>query len=249
MRVVRLALLALVVVACKDDKPAAPPPHRDAQPAVVDPYVDDRERMVRDTIEARGIRDEHVLAAMRKVPRQEFVPPEIRAHAYDDRALPIGFGLTISQPYIVAMMTEAAHVRPEDRVLEIGTGSGYQAAVLAALGCQVYTIEINPDLAKRTDLVFRQQGLHTIQNRTGDGYRGMPDAGPFDAILVTAAAPEIPRPLLDQLKPGARMVIPVGGPDAQQLEVVTRDAKGIVHEEQLLDVIFGPMLGEIRKPH
>jgi len=247
MRVVRIALLVLVVVACKDDKPAAPPPHRDEPPRVVDPYEAERERMVRDTIEARGIRDERVLAAMRKVPRHAFVPPEIRAQAYDDRALPIGFGLTISQPYIVAMMSEAAHVRPENRVLEIGTGSGYQAAVLAAIGCQVYTIEINEQLAKRTDLVFRQQGLHTIVNRTGDGYRGIADAAPFDAILVTAAAPEIPRPLLDQLKPGGRMVIPIGGADEQQLEVVTRDADGSIHEEPLLDVLFGPMLGEIRK--
>jgi protein-L-isoaspartate(D-aspartate) O-methyltransferase len=242
---VRIALLTvLAIVACKDDPPAPPPPKPEL-PKPVDAYADTREAMVRDTIEARGIRDEHVLAAMRKVPRHEFVPPEMRVHAYEDRALPIGFGLTISQPYIVAMMTEAAHVRPENRVLEIGTGSGYQAAVLAALGCQVYTIEINPDLAKRTDLVFRNLGLHTIQNRTGDGYDGIPEAAPFDAILVTAAAPEIPKPLLDQLKPGGRMVIPVGDTE-QRLEVVTRDARGGIHEEELLDVLFGPMLGKVR---
>jgi protein-L-isoaspartate(D-aspartate) O-methyltransferase len=240
----RLLFAVMLVVGCKDETPPQPSPTPElAKP--VDPYADVRDRMVRDTIEARGIRDTHVLAAMRKVPRQEFVPPEMRVHAYEDRALPIGFGLTISQPYIVAMMTEAAHVRPENRVLEIGTGSGYQAAVLAALGCSVYTIEINEALAKRTDLVLRNLGLHTIQNRTGDGYDGAAEAAPFDAIVVTAAVPAIPVPLLDQLKPG-RMVIPVDKGDTQILEVVTRDKAGI-HEEELLEVLFGPMLGKVRR--
>src|SRR5258706_3541543 len=141
--------------------------------------------MVRDTIERRGIHDQAVLEAMRVVPRHQFVPHEIRGRAYADSALPIGFGLTISQPYIVATMTVAAHVRRGSRVLEIGTGSGYQAAVLAAMGCEVYTIEIDEELAKRTRAVFRFLGLRTIQFRTGDGYFGWADAAPFDAILVT----------------------------------------------------------------
>jgi protein-L-isoaspartate(D-aspartate) O-methyltransferase len=234
----------VVVVACKDDKPPPPPAPRDAA-VRVDPYADERERMVHDTIERRGIRDEHVLAAMRTVPRHEFVPPTIRKRAYDDSALPIGFGLTISQPFIVATMTESAHVTKGSRVLEIGTGSGYQAAVLSALGCQVYTIEINDELAKRTDLVFRELGLHTIQFRTGDGYFGWPEAAPFDAILVTAAAPRVPKPLLDQLKPGGRMVIPVGTDD-QNLEVVTKGADGTTVDE-LMPVLFGPMTGEVRR--
>ena len=242
--IVTSLVVVVVVAACKDDKPPPPPVPRDAA-VRVDPYADQRERMVQTTIERRGIRDEHVLAAMRAVPRHEFVPPTIRPRAYDDSALPIGFGLTISQPFIVATMTEAAHVTKGSRVLEIGTGSGYQAAVLAALGCQVYTIEINDELAKRTDLVFRELGLHTIQFRTGDGYFGWPEAAPFDAILVTAAAPRVPKPLLDQLKPGGRIVIPVGVDD-QNLEVVTKSADGTTVDD-LMPVLFGPMTGEVRR--
>jgi protein-L-isoaspartate(D-aspartate) O-methyltransferase len=211
----------------------------------VDPYADERARMVRETIESRGIRDKRVVAAMRAVPRHLFVPPAIRARAYEDSALPIGFGLTISQPFIVATMTEAAHIKRGSRVLEIGTGSGYQAAILDALGCQVYTIEINEELAKRTDLVFKQLGLSTIQFRTSDGYFGWQEAAPFDAIIVTAAAPRVPKPLLDQLAPGGRIVIPVGIDD-QNLEVVTRDAGG-THVEELMQVLFGPMTGEVRR--
>ncbi len=245
MRTLVLAGLA-VAVACKSDKPAEPPPApRDAAPVEPDPYADVRERMVRDTIEARGIHDEHLLAAMRQVPRHLFVPHEVRSRAYADTALPIGFGLTISQPFIVATMTAAAHVKRGDRVLEIGTGSGYQAAVLNALGCEVYTIEIDEELAKRTRAVFRYLGLRTIQFRTGDGYFGWPDAAPFDAILVTAAAPDVPEPLFEQLKPGGRIVIPVGR-DEQVLEAVTRDGDG-THVERLMDVLFGAMHGEVDK--
>ena len=243
----RLALLLVVAVGCKDkDKPPAPPAPvvaHDTEAIESDPFVADREVMVRDTIESRGIHDQRLLAVMRSVPRHEFVPHEIRARAYADSALPIGFGLTISQPYIVAMMTQAAELGTKCRVLEIGTGSGYQAAVLSQLGCEVYTIEINEGLAKRTRAVFRHLGLQTIQFRTGDGYYGWPDAAPFDAILVTAAAPEIPKPLLEQLKTGGRMVIPVGGPDEQVLEVLTKDGDA----KELIPVRFGPMLGKVRE--
>jgi len=248
---VRFLFVMMLVAgaACKDDRPPPPPPTQPPTPRVVapevDPYADERARMVRETIESRGIRDKRVLAAMRAVPRHSFVPPAIRARAYEDSALPIGFGLTISQPFIVATMTEAAHIKRGSRVLEIGTGSGYQAAILSALGCQVYTIEINEELAKRTDLVFKDLGLTTIQFRTGDGYFGWPEAAPFDAIIVTAAAPRVPKPLLDQLKPGGRVVIPVGIDD-QNLEVVTLDADG-THVEELMQVMFGPMTGEARR--
>jgi protein-L-isoaspartate(D-aspartate) O-methyltransferase len=245
-------LATAVVASCKGDKPApasapvAAPRDAKAAPPIADPYADAREQMVHDTLELRGIRDQRVLAAMRQVPRHEFIPPDIRARAYADSALPIGFGLTISQPYIVATMTQAAHLEPGNRVLEIGTGSGYQAAVLSAIGCEVYTIEIDEGLAKRTRAVFRYLGLRTIQFRTGDGYFGWPDAAPFDAILVTAAAPDVPRPLLEQLKPGGRIVIPVGDPDGQNLEVITSDVNG-AHVDSLMPVLFGPMSGEVRK--
>jgi protein-L-isoaspartate(D-aspartate) O-methyltransferase len=239
----RALVVVVALMACKgEDKKPAP---RAETPVVApqpqsDEYADDRERMVRDTIERRGITDERLLAAMRVVPRHMFVPHEIRQRAYADSALPIGFGLTISQPYIVATMTSAAHIKPGMRVLEIGTGSGYQAAVLSVMGCEVYTIEIHEELAKRTREVFRSLGLTEIQFRTGDGYFGWRDAGPFDAILVTAAAPSVPKLLLEQLKPDGRMVIPVGNRDEQMLEVVTHD--GV---EELMPVLFGPMRGEI----
>jgi protein-L-isoaspartate(D-aspartate) O-methyltransferase len=243
-----LVVAVVATVGCKGDKPADKPAPRDARVAdpEPDPFAETRETMVRNTIERRGIHDEAVLAAMRDVPRHMFVPHEVRARAYDDSALPIGFGLTISQPYIVATMTSAAHIKRGDRVLEIGTGSGYQAAILYAMGCEVYTIEIEEELAKRTRAVFRHLGLRTIQFRTGDGYFGWADAAPFDAILVTTAAPVVPPPLLEQLKPGGRIVIPVGTREEQFLEVVTRE-HGEMHTEQLMQVIFGSMHGEIDK--
>jgi len=234
------ALLA-ALAACRADPAPAPAPVP-AAPAAPD-LAAVRAKMVEDTIVARGVRDPIVLAAMRKVPRHEFVPDAIRSRAYDDSALAIGFDQTISQPYIVAAMTEAARVGPGKRVLEIGTGSGYQCAVLAETGADVYSIEIDEELAKRTRAVFRYLNLRTIQFRTGDGYFGWKDAAPFDAILVTAAAPHVPPLLLEQLKPGGRMVIPVGDRDRQVLEVVTHDGA----PEQLMEVIFGPMRGEIEK--
>jgi protein-L-isoaspartate(D-aspartate) O-methyltransferase len=205
--------------------------------------------MVAETIAGRGITDPRVLEAMLLVPRHELVPYDVRDQAYDDRPLPIGFGLTISQPFIVAVMTEAASVQPGERVLEIGTGSGYQAAVLHAMGAEVYTIEIEDALARRTGEVLAQLGFDEIRLKTGDGYFGWPDAAPFDAIVVTAAAPEVPRPLLDQLAPGGRMVLPLGDDFAQQLVVVTRAPDGTTTEQILFEVRFGPMTGEIRRAH
>lgn len=226
--------------ACRSDKP---PPVEHREPAPVDTYAEARWRMVDDTIAKRGVTDTAVLDAMRFVPRHEFVPPEIRDQAYDDNPLPIGFGLTISQPYIVATMTAAAKVGKASKVLEIGTGSGYQAAVLAVLGAKVYTIEIHPELAKRTREVLASLGLaDKIQLRTGDGYFGWPEAAPFDAIIVTAAPRELPAPLIAQLAIGGRMVIPVGEVE-QQLEIVRRGPEGTTIEP-LFGVRFGPMLGE-----
>ncbi|MCX5739186.1 MAG: protein-L-isoaspartate(D-aspartate) O-methyltransferase [Proteobacteria bacterium] len=202
----------------------------------------ERRRMVDDQIEAREIADPRVLAAMRKVPRHEFVPAAERAHAYEDRPLPIGEGQTISQPYIVALMTQLAAVGPGSKVLEVGTGSGYQAAVLA----EVYSIEIVDALAKRAQHDLARLGIENVRVRSGDGYRGWPEAAPFDAIVVTAAAPQVPPALLSQLRIGGRLVIPVGETwQEQTLQVHTRTETGFdVHD--VVPVRFVPMTGAVR---
>lgn len=206
----------------------------------------DRERMVRTQIAARDVTDERVLAALRQVPRHRFVPPSQANLAYEDTALPIGEGQTISQPYIVAFMTAAAGIRRGDRVLEIGTGSGYQAAVLAAMGAEVFTIEIIPTLAERAAALLRELGYPRLQVRTGDGYLGWPEAAPFDAILVTAAPETIPPPLLDQLAEGGRLVIPVGPAGRlQHLTLVTK-TQGRLVQRTLLPVRFVPFVRETR---
>jgi protein-L-isoaspartate(D-aspartate) O-methyltransferase len=204
-----------------------------------------REAMVTSQIAARGIKDPGVLAAMRRVPRHEFVPPSVREAAYADRPLPIGDDQTISQPYIVALMTEAAAVRKGARVLEIGTGSGYQAAVLAELGAEVYSIEIIEPLARRGAAALARAGYPGVKLRVGDGYRGWPEAAPFDAILVTAAPPRIPAPLKEQLKPGGRLVVPVGS-DMQELLVVQRVGNRWT-EKRIAAVRFVPMTGEAQR--
>jgi protein-L-isoaspartate(D-aspartate) O-methyltransferase len=240
--------LMVALVACRSEPPPAkvPPPAQPSAPRNLDASAPDfaaaRAKMVDDTIAARGVVDPGVLAAMRKVPRHELVPPDQRAHAYDDAPLRIGFDQTISQPYVVAAMTEAAHLRPGKRVLEIGTGSGYQSAVLAELGCEVYTIEIVEPLAKRTHAELARLGYTKINFRIGDGYRGWSEAAPFDAIIVTAAPREVPPPLIDQLAIGGRLVIPVGDED-QHLEVIVRGRAGTT-TETLFDVRFVPMTGE-----
>jgi protein-L-isoaspartate(D-aspartate) O-methyltransferase len=211
-----------------------------ADPAMGDQQA--REAMVATQIEARGVTDPGVLAAMRRVPRDQFVPEELRGRAYDDRPLPIGENQTISQPYIVAVMTELAGVKRGSRVLEVGTGSGYQAAVLADLGADVYTIEIVAPLARRAARTLAALGYRAVKVRIGDGYRGWPEAAPFDAVLVTAAPPEVPDPLRQQLKVGGRLVVPVGELD-QELKVITRNASGFT-ERTVIPVRFVPMTGE-----
>ena len=199
--------------------------------------------MVSRQIEARDVRDPRVLGAMRKVPRHLFVPESGRPNAYDDRPLPIGYRQTISQPYIVALMSELAEVRPGDRVLEVGTGSGYQAAVLAEIGARVFSIEIVEPLAKRATATLDALGYGTkVEVRTGDGYAGWPTHAPFDAIVVTAAPPKIPEPLKQQLKVGGHLVIPVGD-YFQHLKVVTRTKKGF-RERSVTPVRFVPMTGK-----
>jgi protein-L-isoaspartate(D-aspartate) O-methyltransferase len=207
-----------------------------------------RQAMVDKQIAGRGVRDERVLAAMRAVPRHVFVPESERHASYEDRPLRIGSGQTISQPYIVALMTEALRLRPGDRVLEIGTGSGYQAAVLAAIPTVVYSIEIVPELAAMARAALSAAGVDSVQLRTGDGYRGWPEAAPFDAIVVTAAPGHVPPALVEQLQVGGRMVLPVGSGDEQELLRLVKTASG-VEREMLAPVRFVPMTGEAaRKP-
>jgi protein-L-isoaspartate(D-aspartate) O-methyltransferase len=203
-----------------------------------------RRLMVENQIVARGVRDASVLDAMRKVPRHRFVPEAQRAFAHDDGPLPIGEGQTISQPYIVALMTELAAVDRTSKVLEIGTGSGYQAAVLAEIAGSVFTIEIVPELGKRSAALLEQLGYANVKAKIGDGYDGWPDEAPFDAIVVTAAPGKVPQPLLDQLKIGGRLVIPVGV-GYQELLVITRTETGY-DRRSTIPVRFVPMTGKAR---
>ena len=232
VRNVRAGLLAATLLACGTKDHGAVTSD--------DPRAAARSAMVAEQIEDRGVHDPEVLRAMRAVPRHEFVPVELRAEAYEDQPLPIGDGQTISQPYVVAFMTEAAAVRPGTRVLEIGTGSGYQAAVLAEVGADVYTIEIVPALARSARAALARAGYERVHARTGDGHAGWPEAAPFDAIVVTAAAPEVPPALLAQLAPGGRLVMPVG--DAwQEVEIHERTGKGIT-VTRVLPVRFVPLV-------
>ncbi|OHE84057.1 MAG: protein-L-isoaspartate O-methyltransferase [Lysobacterales bacterium RIFOXYD1_FULL_69_11] len=218
-------------------------PHRAPAQATADPYLEPRRELIarlRARPDARI--DDAVLDVMARVPRHRFVPADQRRHAYENRPLPIGHGQTISQPYIVALMTSLADVGPGDRVLEIGTGSGYQAAVLAEAGAEVYSIEIIPALARSGRAALDAAGYRRVTTRQGDGYYGWKAHAPFDAIVVTAAAGNVPPPLVAQLKPGGRMVIPVGGSFmTQTLMVVTRDERGRVRTRQVLPVRFVPL--------
>lgn len=206
-----------------------------------------RHDMIKEQLTARGIRDPRVLAAMRSVPRHAFVPEDLRAYAYDDRPLPIGYGQTISQPYIVAYMTEKLRPDPTDRILEIGTGSGYQAAVLAELVKEVYTIEIVESLAKRAAKVLKELGYNNVTVRAGDGYRGWPEHAPFDGIIVTAAPDHVPAPLPEQVKEGGWLVIPVGSWAGIQSLKIFRKRYGELRLESELPVRFVPMTGEAEK--
>jgi protein-L-isoaspartate(D-aspartate) O-methyltransferase len=198
--------------------------------------------MVREQIESRGITNAQVLAAMRKVPRHEFVPAAWTERAYDDSPLPIGYDQTISQPYIVALMTEIAQLSPQSKVLEVGTGSGYQAAILAEIVGEVYSIEIIEPLATSAAERLARLGYKNVHVKHGDGYLGWPEHAPFDAIIVTAGAEHVPPPLIEQFKPGGRMVIPVGQlPGQQSLWLVEKSADGTIIQSQNIPVAFVPL--------
>jgi protein-L-isoaspartate(D-aspartate) O-methyltransferase len=216
------------------------------KPSTSSDFVAQRQQMVQRQLVTRGIKDQRVLAAMAKVPREEFVAPESRVASYEDGPLPIGYGQTISQPYIVAFMTERLRPKPSDRVLEVGTGSGYQAAILAELVSEVYSIEIVEPLAKNAEATLQRLGYKNVHLKIGDGYKGWPETAPFDAIIVTCAPDRVPQPLVDQLKDGGRMVIPVGDRFAQQLYLLEKK-DGQLKQSATLPVRFVPMTSEGQK--
>ncbi|HYI96412.1 MAG TPA: protein-L-isoaspartate(D-aspartate) O-methyltransferase [Bryobacteraceae bacterium] len=208
-----------------------------------DPFRSDRDRMVQNQIAARGIKNASVLKAMRETPRHMFMPVDVRSAAYEDRPVSIGHGQTISQPYIVAFMTEALDVAKDHRVLEIGTGSAYQAAILSRLAHEVYTIEIVDSLARSATETLKQMGYKNVFVRDGDGYRGWPEKAPFDRIILTAAPPELPEALVQQLKPGGKMLAPVGRSTfEQELLLLTKDSDGKISTQSILPVRFVPMV-------
>jgi protein-L-isoaspartate(D-aspartate) O-methyltransferase len=209
-------------------------------------FAAQRQLMVQEQLMPRGIKDARVLAAMSKVPREEFVPADSRAASYEDGPLPIGYDQTISQPYIVAFMTEKLQPRPNNRVLEVGTGCGYQAAVLAELVADVYTIEIIEPLANNAEATLQRLGYKNVHVKVGDGYSGWPEHAPFDAIIVTCAPNHVPQQLTNQLKDGGRMIIPVGERFAQELYLLEKK-DGRLRESAVLPVRFVPMAGEAMK--
>ncbi len=209
----------------------------------MDPYFPARARMVREQIERQGVHDPRVLAAMLAVPRHEFVPPEERDRAYDDMALPIGAGQTISQPFIVGIMSSLLELKGDENVLEVGTGSGYQAALLAYLARQVHSIERHAELADKAEQVLLRMGLTNVLVHVGDGSLGLPKYAPFDAIIVTAAAPGVPQPLFDQLADGGRLVLPEGGAGGQTLNRWRKLASGF-KQEHIAPVAFVPLRGQ-----
>ena len=234
--------LALLIGACGDEDEARP----DA-PATPEDHA--RAAMVRERIAESGVESGAVLRAMGEVPRHEFVPADQREFAYEDRALPIGHDQRTSRPSLVAIMTELAELKPGSRVLEVGTGSGYAAAVLSRIAAEVYTIEIIPSLGERARGVLADLGYDNVHVRVGDGYQGWPDQAPFDAVIITAAPPKVPQPLLDQLAPGGRLVVPEGEVVQQLVLYIRRDdEKGTRFERKpLIGVRFVPMTGEVRR--
>lgn len=237
------AILFLLHIPC-----ALPAAQRDSGLGeTADPFLTARRTMIERDLKARGIKDARVIAAMEFVPRQKFVPEQFRSSAYDDRPLPIGEGQTISQPYIVAYMSELLELKGTEKVLEIGTGSGYQTAVLARLAGAVYSIEIIPALSERAKAPLAELGFTNVQLKVGDGFFGWQDNAPFDAILLTAASPKVPEPLWRQLQEGGRIIMPLGEPRQTQKLVRIRKRAGKEIVETLSEVVFVPLTGVIQR--
>ncbi|MDJ0523551.1 MAG: protein-L-isoaspartate(D-aspartate) O-methyltransferase [Planctomycetota bacterium] len=255
-----ITVLLLIGAACGGEAPKdappepapkqAPAPEKKAEPTQQPPHARAKERaaMVQVALVDWGVKDETVIEAMKRCPRHRFVPGHLQSRAYWNRPLPIGHDQTISQPTIVGSMTEELKLTATSRVLEIGTGSGYQAAVLAEITPYVYSIEIKAPLAESAKKALQEAGYTSVQQRTGDGYYGWPEEAPFDAIIVTAAAPHVPPPLVKQLKPGGRLILPVGPPFARQdLVLVIKDESGKVFTQSLYAVAFVPLTGSLGK--
>jgi protein-L-isoaspartate(D-aspartate) O-methyltransferase len=236
--VVAIALAASP--ALRAQQPA--PPAAKAQASDADPTAHARNRMVDRHLVDRGIKNPRVLEAFRTVPRHKFLPPKTRRQAYDDESIPIGEGQTITPPYDVAFMTEVLDPKPTDKVYEVGTGSGYQSAILSRIVKDVYSVEIHAPLSQRATAVHKELGYTNIHTRVGDGYEGWPDAAPFDAIIVTCAPQKIPQPLIDQLKDGGRMVIPLGDRFTQSVHLVIKK-DGKLTQTELKPTLFVPMTG------
>ena len=243
-RSVNIFLLILLVAVCCQTSNGEN--HQQEEKAGQDLYASKRSAMVERQIRWRGVKDSLVLKAMRKVPRHQFVPENLKDMAYTDRPLPIGKDQTISQPYIVALMTEYLGLKGGEKILEIGTGSGYQAAILAEIAAEVYTIEIIQSLGDNAQKKLKSLGYKNIHVKIGDGYQGWQEHAPFDGVIVTAAPVHIPQPLIDQLKTGGRMIIPVGD-YYQELILITKQKDGSIKKKSVLPVIFVPMTGEAQK--
>lgn len=249
-RLILPPLVTGILVGCWPESPTVPADDQTAAGGrsvlAQNDYDNQRAQMVDHQMRRRDITDKSVLEAMEKVPRHRFVPQQLRGSAYSDGPLPIGKGQTISQPYIVALMTQLARPKPDSRVLDVGTGSGYQAAVLAEIVDQVYSIEIVESLAEEAAERLKRLGYENVEVRSGDGYRGWPEHAPFDLIIVAAAPDHVPQPLVDQLAPGGRLIIPVGK-YFQSLMLIEKHADGSVEERNVAPVAFVPMTGQARR--
>ena len=243
VRYLPLLFALLILTGCARATPTPAPPTPPPPTTAVDPYIGERDAMVHEQIAGRGVRDSEVLAALSKVERHRFVPEEYVRAAYADHPLPIGFGQTISQPYIVALMSEALEVKPGDRVLEIGTGSGYQAAILVEMGVEVYTVEIIPELARQAAAVLDELGYTNVHTLNADGYFGWETHAPYDAIIVTAAPDHLPQALGQQLKESGRLVIPIGPTGSVQTLWLFEKQNGGLTATNLGAVSFVPLTG------